>query len=618
MRKPPTSGTSDVDTANTPRTEQVSRNRAQILGVLLTLPFLVLVGRLWYLQIAHGEEFLHDAQSNRTRILRVGAPRGLIYDADGVLLASNRPQFAVYAVPAVAKRPDVVRRIANLLDMTPTEVVDILESEKRNNYSPVRLALNVPMAVITRVEEDRPYLAGVSSAPEPVRWYPRTTLLANTLGSLARIDTDTYKLKRGMGYFPDDFIGKAGLERQYERELHGTPGGTLVEVKARGTDVVNLGQIDPIPGKTLRLTIKRDLQTTAEAVLKEHQWTGAAVAIDPNTGAVLAMASAPTYDPNAFATGINVDDWAKIRGNPEKPMINRSVDSLYPPGSTFKQVVAAAALEDHAVNLSTTYYCSGIYNYDKRSKFGCWAIHGPTDFYKAVADSCDVYFYHAGLSLGADEITRIASQYPLGKFTGIDLPHEMIGTIPNPTWKQHHFRKFSNAWRRWYPGDTINMSIGQGFVLTTPLQIALTTAATANGGDVYKPYLVDSIDDPISGLPVSKTVPTLLNHVPVKPENLDAVREGMRQCVTMGTGKIVNFKGLRVGAKTGSSQATGSKITHGWFVAFAPYDHPTIAVAAIVERGGHGGKSAGKVVRAMLQTYFKLGKDAGGEAAASD
>ncbi len=618
MRKPPANGTSDVDTANTPRTEQVSRTRTQLLGIFLVIPFLVLIGRLWYLQIDLGGDFLHAAQSNRTRILRVGAPRGLIFDATGALLASNRPEFAVYAVPAVAKRYDVVRRVAKILGMTPSDVVDTLETEKRNSYSPVRLALNVPIATITQIEEERPYLPGVSSAPEPVRWYPRDTVLASTMGTLGRIDPDTYKIKRGMGYFPDDFVGKTGLEAQYESTLHGVPGGTLVEVKARGSDAINLGEIDPVPGKTLRLTIDKNVQSAAEDVYKLHEWTGGAVAIDPNTGAVIAMVSAPAYNPNSFAKGIDTASWASLRDNPRKPMVNRAVDSLYPPGSTFKQVVAAAGLSTQAISTRTSYYCSGVYDYDKHSKFGCWAIHGPTDFYKAIADSCDVFFYHTGLAIGPDRLSDFAKQYPLARLTGIDLPHEMMGSIPSPAWKAHKYRRLRKRWQQWYPGDTLNMSIGQGFVLASPLQMALVTATTANGGDVYKPFLVSSTQDPLTGVTIAQTAPVVTNRLSISSYDLAAVRQGMRQCVTDGTGKIVNFKTLQVAGKTGSSQVTGSDKTHGWFVAFAPYDHPTIAVAAIVEHGGHGGESAGKVTRAMLQAYFKLDGDTGGQVASSD
>ncbi|MDR3709665.1 MAG: penicillin-binding protein 2 [Capsulimonadaceae bacterium] len=617
MRKSSTTAASGLDPFYAPRTDQISRARARILGIILLAPFAVLAARLWYLQIAHGEDYFRAAESNRTRILRVGAPRGLILDNTGAILASTRPEYAVYAVPAVAHRKDILRRLSAILNMSPDEIQGVLTAERRNNYSPVRLALNVSLATITRVEEDRPYLPGVSTAPEPVRWYPRDSLLANTLGSLGRIDSTMYRAKRGSGYFSDDFVGKGGIEAQYESLLHGTPGGTLVEVQARGGAPVNLGQIEPIPGRTLRLTVDQGVQRAAEDTYREHGWTGGAVALDINTGAVLAMASAPTYNPNAFAKGINGREWATLRLNPGKPLLNRPVDSLYPPGSTFKQVVGLVGLASHVVTSGTTYICNGSLMIEKQ-RFGCWAVHGPVDFRKAIADSCDVYFYKTGMLAGPTRISRFAKEYGLARLSGIDLPHEMIGSVPSPEWKERRFRKLGPIWAEWYTGDTLNMSIGQGFVLTTPLQMAMVTAATANGGTVFKPYLLNSVLDPLTGEVSQKTVPSVLSRVYAPEECFQVVREGMRDCVTDGTGQIVNFKSMAVAAKTGSSQVTGSNRTHGWFVAFAPYHNPKIAIAAIVEHGGHGGDTAGKVAYAMLKAYFHLNNEQTAKPARTD
>jgi len=616
MRKSSERAAGNLDPFSAPRTDLVSRGRAQIMGVLLLLPFAMLIARLWYLQIAHGEEFLFAAQSNRTRVLRVEAPRGLIVDSTGALIASNKPQFAVYAVPAVADRKDVLDRLASILNETPHDLATLLRAEQHNKYSPVRLGLNLPLETITQIEEERPYMPGVSTAPEPVRLYPCSDLLANTIGTLGRIDPAMYKQKRGLGYFSDDFVGKSGIECQYEQLLHGAPGGTVVEVRPKAAPVA-IGQVDPVPGKTLHLTIDSKVQQAAEDTYRQHGWTGGAVAIDPNSGAVLTMASAPTYNPNAFAEGIDSRSWKALLTNPEKPMMNRAVDSLYPPGSTFKQVVAVAGLETHAVTPHTSYYCTGSLTIDKQ-RFGCWQVHGETDLYKAIARSCDVYFYRMGLAIGPDRLSAIAREYPLARFTGIDLPREMIGSIPNPAWKRKHFAKFGLAASTWYDGDTLNMSIGQGYVLTTPLQMALVTAATATAGLVYKPFLMSYAEDPVSGAIVQRTNPTVLSVVRVRPADFTVVQQGMRDCVTDGTGKIVKFKTVKVAAKTGSAQATGHRPSHGWFVAYAPYDHPTIAIAAIVEHGGHGADSAGKVVRAMLKAYFKLSNDDVGETAPSD
>lgn len=616
MRKPRSSAAADLDSQNAPQTERISLGRVKTLGVVLVLPFAVLVARLWYLQIARGPDYLQQAESNRTRVLRVEAPRGLILDAHGSLLASNKPQFAVYAVPAIAQQKTVLDRLAGILRIAPSDLAQTLRAERRNSFSPVRVALNLPISVISQVEEQRPFMPGVSTAPEPVRWYPNNDLLANTLGTLGRIDPAAYRTRRAMGYFSDDFVGKGGLEGQYENLLHGTPGGMLVEVKARGA-AVNLGQVEPIPGKTLHLTIDSTLQQAAEDTYRAYGWTGGAVALNPSTGAVLAMASAPTYNPNAFAKGIDQRSWATLLMNPDKPMINRAVDSLYPPGSTFKQVVALAGLQTRAITPQTSWYCSGSLEVDKK-RFGCWAVHGETDLYKAIAQSCDVYFYRTGQLIGPDRLSGIAREYALARLSGIDLPHEMIGSIPSPAWKKKRFGKFGALAAQWYDGDTLNMSIGQGYVLTTPLQMAMVTAATATSGTVYRPYLLDYAQDPLTGVVVSKTKPTVLSRVAADASNFAVVQEGMRECVTRGTGRVVDFDGLDVAAKTGSAEVTNSNVADGWFVAYAPYEHPRVAIAAVVEHGGHGGDSAGKVVRAMLKAYFKLSKEDMGKTAASD
>jgi penicillin-binding protein 2 len=393
---------------------------------------------------------------------------------------------------------------------------------------------------------------------------------------------------------------------------------TTVEVRAHGQNAVSVGQQEPIPGKTLSLTIDKRLETIAENVMHSHGWTGAVAAIDPQTGAVLALASAPTYNLNWFATGIDSNQWRQLRDNDAKPLVNRAVDSLYPPGSTFKQIVAAAGLETGAISTSTSVYCTGEFDLNEHSKFKCWTVHGETDFYKAIAQSCDVFFYKAGLKIGPDALAKYGRDYGIGRETGIDLPHEMAGVMPDPTWKEHRFRHWRSYDRQWHDGDTVNTSIGQGYVLTTPLQMAVATAATANGGKLYKPYLVHSISDPATQTVITRTTPQVVSTLPISDNALASVRRGMRQCVTNGTGAAVNFNGVEVAAKTGSAQATGTKKTHGWFVAFAPYDHPVIAVAAIVERGGHGGESAGKIVAAILRAYFNLSANDNGKSAPTD
>lgn len=589
--------------------------RARLLGLGIALLFGGLVARLWFLQIAHGDDFRALADANRARHIRSRAPRGIIMDRTGLLLAANRSRFAVYATPDILKNPPVLGRLAALLGMTPDDIRQAMQ-DRPSPSDPQRIAGDVSMATVTRIEENRPFLPGVGTSPEPVRWYPRKSLAAQLLGTMGRVNEADWKRLKQQGkdpdYFTDDFLGKTGLERQYEPFLHGTPGGTDVQIDARGRRVRTMNTALAGPGGTVTLALDARVQAAAESVLRARHFVGAAVAINPQTGAILAMASAPTFDPGLFATGIKTQDWAPLSGDPDHPLLDRTVDALYPPGSTFKPVVAAAGLQTGAITTHSAVDCTGSYHLG-RARFGCWQTHGSTDFYKAIAVSCDVFFYVAGQRIGPDAISDYSKAFGLAEKTGIDLPSEDIGSIPSPAWKARRFARSGPALSQWFGGDTLHMSIGQGDVLTTPLQMARVAATLGNGGDVLRPFVVQKITQGDTNQVLLQNTRTLVRHVPVSPQNMDAVRRGMRQTVTRGTGKVVNFPQVAVAAKTGSAQVHGSAKTHGWFICFAPYDHPTIAIAAVVEHGGHGADTAGKVARAMLQTYFHLPvRDAGG------
>ncbi|MGO8672041.1 MAG: penicillin-binding protein 2 [Capsulimonadaceae bacterium] len=579
-------------------------HRAAGFGAVIAVLFAVLIGRLWFLQIVHGDEYRAQADSNEVRSIRTRAPRGTIVDIRGRLLAGNRARFAVYATPDITKNGDEVARLAALLEADPDDIRDSIESAQQDPYDPIRLALDVPMEVVTRIEEERVFLPGVSTAPEPVRWYPQGKVAAQLLGTVGRISSGEYLDRKGLGYFSDDFLGKSGVESSYEPYLRGKPGSTRVQIDARGRLVRRLGTVDAAAGDTVVLSIDSRLQAAGEKVFAQNRFIGAAVAMDPQSGAVLAMVSAPSYNPGALAGGIKPAVWKPLNTSPEHPLINRAVDAMYPPGSTFKPIVAAAGLETGSITTHSSAYCPGAY-YLGKSRFGCWERHGEVDFYEAMAKSCDVFFYIAGQKIGPDRMATYATSFGLAQRTGIDLPHEDIGTIPSPDWKERHYARYGGEYGQWFGGDTLHMAIGQGDVLVTPLQMARVAATIANGGDVLKPYVVDRVIDP-AGQMVLQNARTVLNHVPVSPDNIDAVRTAMRQTVTDGTGKIVDLSGLAVAAKTGSAQVHGDPRTHGWFICFAPYDHPTIAIAAVVEHGGHGGDTAGLVARAMLQYYFHL------------
>ena len=608
------------DPRHTPPSRQQSKraaaHRALGFGIVILLLFLALAARLWYLQIARGDDFREDAAANQHRRIPLRAPRGVIVDRHGVLLAANRPRLALYATPDVAKNQVVLGRLAALLRMTPDEIEQTITEVQQNPYDPVRIALDVPMATVTQIEENKPFLPGVSTQPEPVRWYPRGELAAHLIGTMGRINTSEWSAHKSQGYFNDDFLGKSGVESAYESYLRGAPGGTDVQIDAHGRTVRTLNSQDAAPGGTVTLTLDAPTQAAGERVFKEHDFIGAAVALDPRTGAVLAMVSAPTFDPDKFATGITAKDWDPLNKSAAHPLLNRAIKAMYPPGSTFKPVVAAAGWETGVITSSSGVYCPGSFHLG-RARFGCWETHGATDFTKAIAQSCDVFFYVYGQKIGPDRLSDYSKQFGLAEKTGIDLGGEDIGSIPSPAWKAKRFHKLGPAFDQWYGGDTLHMSIGQGDVLTTPLQLARVAATFANGGNVLKPYVVAKITGGTAGGTLYRSAPAIVRHVRVSVAHMEIVRRAMRVTVTNGTGKVVNFKGVTVAAKTGSAQTHGSAKTHGLFICFAPYNHPTIAIAAIVEHGGHGGDTAGKVARAMLQAYFHL-KDTGETTGRSD
>jgi len=605
------------------QTQRAASRRAWSFGAVIFLLFGVLAGRLWYLQVAWGDDFRDAAAANQARRIRTPAPRGVIMDRHGVILAANRPRLAIYATPSVSKDPVVLGKLAALLGVAPEDIQQTIQANKLNSYDPLRIALDVPMTTVTQIEENKPYLPGVSTEPDPVRWYPRGSLAAHLLGTMGRVNEKEWntlssrKYNDGtLVYSKDDFLGKTGVESAYEGYLHGKPGGTNVQIDAHGRTVRAIDATDAGPGGTVQLTIDAPTQAAAERVLRENQYVGAAVAIDPRTGAVLALASAPTFDPGQFATGITSADWKPIHSNPAHPLIDRAIGAMYPPGSTFKPVVAAAGWQTGVITPSSAVYCPGSYHLG-RARFGCWETHNETDFTKAIAESCDVFFYVYGQKIGPDRLSYYSKQFGLAEKTGIDLGGEDIGSVPSPAWKMKHFHRLGPAFDQWFGGDTLHMSIGQGDVLTTPLQMARVAAAFANGGNVLKPYVVSEVLNANSHTVIYHSKPIIVRHVPVSAANMERVRMAMRITVTRGTGKVVNFPGIAVAAKTGSAQTYGASMTHGLFICFAPYNHPTIAMAAIVEHGGHGGSTAGKVCRAMLLSYFHL-KDSGAASARSD
>lgn len=580
---------------------------------LIVLGFVALVLRLWYLQIAMGEQLLAQSESNRKRFIRLFAPRGMIIDRAGRTLAMNRPEFVVSIIPAEVGNDDsVLRRLSQILDMPLEDILQVAGNPKQRaqRLYPVPLATGVSLDVVTRIEENRLWLPGVNVSPQPVRWYPEGKMASHLLGMLGEVDAKDLQTLREAGVSPGEYVGKMGVERVQEVWLHGKAGGKWVEVDARGRQRREIGEVPAEQGATVMLTIDKQLQKAAEEAFGNR--VGAVVALDPRTGEILALASFPRFDPNAFARGVKPNVWREIASNPLHPLQNRAIGSRYPPGSTFKIVTAAAGLHSAAITPYTSFYCPGALQLG-RWRFRCHRRHGATGFVKAIGASCDVYFYQVGLRTGITALAEMAHAFSLGEVTGIDLVGESKGNIPTPEWKKKRYRE------GWYDGDTVNASIGQGFVQTTPLQMALVAAAVANRGTVMKPFVVKRIVR--TDGTVVDTQPAVWKQIPLTSEQWRWIADGMRAAVAGagGTAHAANLPGIPVAGKTGTAEDPPRRRPHAWFICYAPMDNPRIALAVVVEQGGHGGAVAAPIARHILETFFGVQHArARGDASATD
>lgn len=558
----------------------------------------VLTARLWYLQILHGEELRQLSETNRTRLIRIPGPRGRILDARGRVLADNRPSISLAVMPDYADdNPDLLTRLAPVVGMSVSELQQIVDRRRANSYDPIRIAADVDLDTLSRVEEQRMYLAGLVVQQSSTRHYPDGRLAAHLLGPLGEASDEDLKKLRPYGYRLGDYVGKSGVEGVYNKLLGGAAGGDLVEVDARGRITRTLRHYPPRPGATLQLAVDARVQRAAAEALAGRP--GAAVAVDPRDGSVIALVSSPTYDLSPFAKRIKPQIWRALTTDPRRPLLNRAVASAHPPGSTFKVITAAAGLHTGRITANSRIHCAGGLPLGGRLK-RCWSRHGSIDFIGAIAHSCDTFFYRYSLIMGIQPICRMARAFGLGQKTGIDLTSEARGNIPKP-----RERSTPGHPRNWWPGDTANAAIGQGYILTTPLQMAVVAAALGNGGTVYRPRILKraiSLDGRVLASPDKQVI----SRIPLSPTDLELIRKGMRAAVERGTCRGAALPGIAVAGKTGSAEVAGSRKTHGWFICFAPYQNPTIAIAVVVERAGHGGTVAVPVAKRMLEAYFGL------------
>jgi penicillin-binding protein 2 len=588
-----------------------SKSRVLILSFIVGVAFLLLILRLWHLQILNQDDYRSMSENNRLRFVPVAASRGAILDRNGKVLVSNRPSFSLAVIPQEVKdREALLTQLSILLKLDRAEMAERWEKSKgRAKYYPIVLSSNIKRDQVEIVEENRLMLPGVEVEMKPVREYSSGLLAAHLLGYIGEISENELNAKGYEEYNPGDYIGKNGIERALDIELHGNDGGRQFEVDARGRVLRTLSETYPTVGNSVVLTIDAVLQKQTELAFGGQ--AGAAVALDVNNGEVLAFVSTPSFDPALFGGKLPADIWKSYLEDKRHPLENKALTGQYPPGSTFKIITALAGLEEGVVDENSSVVCNGFYEMGG-SKFRCWSKsgHGHVALRRSLKESCDVYYYQLGEKLGVDRIAKMADRFRLGSALGIGLLNEKNGLIPTSAWKQKRYGK------RWFAGETLPVSIGQGYVLMTPIQMASMVATVANEGTVYRPHLVKRIVD-ADGKPLKEIAPEILSKTNISPANFRKLKQGLFDVVNAagGTGANARLSDVRVAGKTGTSQVV--KLSedrkkslpyqyrdHALFVAFAPFDKPEIAVAVVVEHGGGGGAIAAPIAGRILRAYF--------------
>ncbi len=592
---------------------EVKEPRRRVLGmsIAVAVVFFVLLSRLWYLQIIESGNLRELSENNRLRFVPVAASRGEILDRNGKVLVSNSPSFSVAVIPQDVKDKDaLLNTLARYLNLDPAELQDKWEKGKgRAKFYPIIIASGITREQMEYLEENRLRLPGLDIEMKPIRQYDNGQLAAHLLGYLGEISEADLDKETSQYYNPGDYVGKSGIERSWERYLHGSDGGRQIEVDARGRYLRTISETSPTIGNSIVLTIDRNLQKRAEQAFGDK--AGAAVAMDVNSGEILALVSNPGFDPSLFTGHMSSKQWQTYLEDKRHPLENKALKGQYPPGSTFKIITALAGLKEGLIDDTTSVVCKGSYTVG-RDTFKCWDKkgHGVVNLKKALKESCDVYFYKLGERLGVDRIAAYAREFGLGSPMGIGLENERGGLIPTSEWKEKKYGK------KWYRGETLPVSIGQGYVLMTPIQLAAMIAGVATDGTIYRPHLVKRVVDP-DGRVMKEFSPEVLKKVALPPGLFQQVKEGLLAVVNEphGTGAMARLYEVKVAGKSGTSQVVKMRDSkgnvpyqyrdHALFVAFAPYDKPEIAVAVVVEHGEHGGSAAAPIVGSILRAYFE-------------
>lgn len=604
---------------------RIFQNRSVVAIVFTLLLFSLLIIRLFVLQINQHEHFTTLSQNNRVSVQALPPTRGLIYDRNGIILAENLPSYTLQIIPE--QTPDIDSLLEQLSKLINIRAVDIQkfkkEVKRKRRFEGVPLRFRLTDEEVAIISVNLHSLTGVEIQAQLSRYYPFGLETAHVVGYVGRINEKELKILPVTNYSGTNHTGKLGIEKSYESRLHGTVGYQKVETNVRGRVLRVLERSNPIPGHDITLNLDINLQKVAKDAFADKR--GALVAIDPNSGHVLAMLSMPDYNANLFVNGIDSKTYKELNGSWERPLFNRTILGSYPPGSTVKPFFALAGLELNVINNDHQIFCPGFYRLKgKAHKYRDWKKwgHGKTDLTKSIVQSCDVFYYDLAFQLGIDRMHKFMSRFGFGQKSGIDILGERRGLMPSKKWKKEVRGQV------WYPGETVIAGIGQGYVLVTPLQLALATATLANGGTHYQPQLVHSIRQKADSQPL-QVIPKIQRKISINQQhNWDHIHQSMEDVIhsARGTARRLNKPDLRykIAGKTGTAQvfsvAQDAKYNedeleehlkdHALFMAFAPVKHPKIAIAVVVENGGHGGSVAAPIAGKVIDSYLSLFSDA--------
>ncbi|MEK7652971.1 MAG: penicillin-binding protein 2 [Patescibacteria group bacterium] len=588
----------------------LSRKKLAAFFSFLIFVLLILAAKSFYLQTFKGDYYFSLAENNRIKVEYLKAQRGIIYDRNGKNLVYNISGFSLLVTPAglpkeLATRRTVLERISQISAVPVNEIETKIESANKYYYEPIVIKTGIAYEEAMALKIASAEMVGVDLESDAWRQYPLGEGFSHLLGYVGKINAEEFE-KNKSNYLFSDNIGKTGLEKYYERELRGEYGEKRIEVDSLGREKKIISQTESVAGSDLVLAVDADLESRVHEILKKYLSSGKAASVivsNPQNGEILALVDYPSYDNNLFAQGISQEDYQKLIDDPRKPLLDRSVSGEYPSGSTIKPVMASAALQEKIIDRNTSFLSVG------GIRIGQWFFpdwkaggHGVTNVIKALAWSINTFFYYIGGGygdfggLGVDRIDKYLTLFGAGEQTGIDLPNEKTGFVPTPAWKEEE------KGEAWYIGDTYHLSIGQGDLLVTPLQINSFTATVANGGKIYQPHLVKEIIHPNNQR--EKIEPKIIRENFIDSANLAMVREGMREAVLSGSAAALRSLPIAAAAKTGTAQWNTKKQNHAWFTAFAPYDNPNFAITVLVEEGGEGSAIAAPIARDIMAYWF--------------